>query len=464
MDESAKTAVVASLLGQSLKHYRIDGILGQGGMGIVYRAHDLKLQRPVAVKLLSAELTGSADRRKRFLQEARAAARVSHPAIAQIYDVDDHDGTVFIAMELVEGRNVRDLINSGGLDLLGILDIVVQVAGGLSKAHESGIVHRDIKPANVVVTPDGHAKILDFGLAKLLDLEDSTMASTAGGADLSTMTRTQVGTLKGTPAYMSPEQVMGHIVDGRSDLFSLGVMLFEMATGTSPFQRGTFMETLHAVAHDSAPALQGLRPNLPAALQRIVARCLRKEPKDRYPDARSLTEDLRALRRETESGQARPFSLRERLGDAVENVAHLSPVQYAWIGGAAVLLAGAVYLLASNVGGGGFLGLSVLGLLVYRRVRHQPRRMLQLFVRKIAKLPEVRMITSRDRSITVVVDRASSQLYSRINTQTEFCNGKLFFGDPFTVSIRQELTHDETRQLLTSPGVHHVRDDVTPVT
>lgn len=172
MEPRTKTVAMHTLLGRTLKQYRVESLLGQGGMGVVYQAHDQKLQRPVALKILPRELTGSPERWKRFVLEARAAARVSHPAIAQIYDIDEHEGTMFIAMELVEGKTVRQLIQNRELDLLGAIDIAIQVAGGLAKAHDLGIVHRDIKPANVMLTPDGHAKILDFGLAKLLDAGD----------------------------------------------------------------------------------------------------------------------------------------------------------------------------------------------------------------------------------------------------------------------------------------------------
>src|SRR5215471_15776670 len=169
MDDRSKTLVLHPLTGQSFKHYRIDGVLGQGGMGVVFEAQDLKLQRKVALKLLPMELTGDTARRKRFLVEAQTAARLNHPAIAQVYDVDEDHGSVFIAMELVEGRTIRELIHDRELDLPTTIEIAIQVTGGLAKAHESGMVHRDIKPANIMLTRDGHAKILDFGLVKLLE-------------------------------------------------------------------------------------------------------------------------------------------------------------------------------------------------------------------------------------------------------------------------------------------------------
>ena len=460
MDPRAKTVVIHPLVGQTLNQYRIESLLGRGGMGEVYRAHDLKLQRPVALKLLPPELTGDQERRKRFLLEARAAARISHPAIAQVYDVDEHEGTIFIAMELVEGKTIRDVISSRELDLLGAIDIALQVATGLAKAHDAGIVHRDIKPANVIQTPDGHVKILDFGLAKLLDPDTSTVTSAAGVHDLSTLTRTQVGAVKGTPAYMSPEQVKGETIDARSDLFSLGVMLFEMATWEVPFRRPTPLETMHALAFDSTPTMNSFRPNLPAELQRIVSRCLKKRPEDRYPDARALIEDLRVLRRETESGLVRRLSLKERIGDTFDRLTHLRPSEYAWLAGGILAVAGFIYLLLANVGSlFPLIPFAFIGLLIYRDIRNKPRKMLDLFVRKTAKIPEVRFIVCEDRKITVCVDRAVSQLYGRINNQLNYCNRKLFFGQPFSVVIRHDLTSEETRQMLTGVGVRYVRDD-----
>jgi hypothetical protein len=410
--------------------------------------------------LLAPELVQDEERRKRFIQEARAVARITHPAIAQIYDVDDADGVIFIAMELVEGSTVRDLIRRRELDLLGSMDVAIQVAEGLARAHEAGIVHRDIKPANIVLTPDGHAKILDFGLAKLVD-----PAPPDGGGEgmsmLSTVTQTRVGTLMGTAAYMSPEQVKGLPVDSRCDLFSLGVTLFEMATWELPFQRKTMMETLHAVAFDETPSIHTLRPNLPLELQQIISRCLRKRPEDRYPDARTLIQELRALRRDAEAGRATTFSLRQRVLEALRQLPKLAPQQYGWAAGAVIALALMLYLVLTNVSLGSVIGFSIVALLIYRHVRNRPQRMMEQFVRKIRHVPEVRMITVQDRRVTVVVDRAVGQLYGRINTQLNACNRKLFFGDPLTVTIRHDLTSPETHTLLTSTGVHYVRDDVT---
>ena len=460
MKSRTKTLVLHPLVGQTLGQYRVDGVLGQGGMGVVYRAHDLKLQRPVALKLLSQEVTGDEQRRKRFFLEARAAARINHPSIAQVYDVDEHESTAFIAMELVEGKTVRELIQGRELDLLGTIEIAIQVAEGLASAHEKGIIHRDIKPANVIVTPDSRIKILDFGLAKLMDPGDSTVLPAGGAADLTTLTQTQVGAVKGTAAYMSPEQVKGQEVSARSDLFSLGVMIFEMASGELPFRRDTPMETMHAVAFDETPSLHTYRPNLPAELQRIVSRCLRKTPDERYADARALIQDLRVLRRDTETGTAQSPSLKERVRDALDRVRHLKPADYAWVIGGAAALAGVGYLLFMGVGVGQLLLLVVGGLLLARFVKNHPRRMLERFVRKVAKIPEVNVIVCQDRRLIVVVDRAGGQLYGRISGQLNECNRKLFYGPPLSMVIQHDLAPEPMHQLLTSPGVQYVRDDV----
>jgi serine/threonine protein kinase len=461
MDPQMKTLVMDPLIGRTLSQYRIEGFLGQGGMGVVYRARDQKLQRPVALKVLPADLTADQERRKRFMLEARAAARISHPAIAQIYDVDEQEGTIFIAMELVEGKTIRTLIENRELDLLGAIDIALQVAGGLAKAHEAGILHRDIKPANVIQTPDGHVKILDFGLAKLLDPETSSVTLAGGGGSSSTLAQTQVGLLKGTPTYMSPEQVKGERLDARSDIFSLGVMLFEMTTGEVPFSRATAVETMHAIAFAETPALNSIRPNLPVGLRQIVSKCLQKRPEDRYPDARSLVEELRVLRRETESGLVRKISLKDRVDETLDRLRHLKPAECAWLAGGMLVLASVIYILSAKAGSlPQLLTLAVAALWIYRSIRNQPRKMSELFARKVAKIPEVRLIVCVDRKITVGVDRAVGQLYGRINAQLSQCNRKLFFGQPMSVVIRDDLSSEETRQLLAGGGVQYVRDDV----
>ncbi len=459
-NKNTSTVVVRPdlLTGRSLKHFQLEGLLGEGGMGVVYRAQDTQLHRPVAVKVLSSALTSDPQRKQRFLLEARAAARISHPAIAQIYFADEENEVTFIVMELVDGKTVRELVRNRELDLLGAIDIGVQVADGLAKAHDLGIVHRDIKPANVMLTRDGHVKILDFGLAKLLDLDSEPPAGEAGRPDRSPMARTQSGVVLGTPAYMSPEQVRGVPVDFRADIFSLGVLLFEMACGRSPFQRDNFMDTLHAVAFDEPPRLNSLQPHIPDELQRIVSLCLKKRAEDRFANARLLADELKLLRRDTEAGLAPKTAWRQRFDEAWERLRHLTPSHYVWLGLGGVGLGLAVYFSLTQISTGSLILLAGVIFALYRHVRNRPHRVQELFVRRVSRIPEVRLIAFRDRQVTVVVDRPVAQLYSRINNQLRGCNRKLYFGEPLTVSILQEVSPDQMHKMLSSPGVHYVRE------
>ncbi|MEO8429391.1 MAG: serine/threonine-protein kinase [Verrucomicrobiota bacterium] len=457
---STKLILPRSLAGTSLKHFRLEGLLGEGGMGLVYRAHDSRLHRAVAVKLLSSELISDADRKQRFLQEARAAARISHPAVAQIYDADEQDGVTFIVMELVEGKTVRELIRSKELDLLGAIDIGLQVAEGLAKAHELGIVHRDVKPANVMRTKDGHVKILDFGLAKLLDDRVGARPSGDKDSDSSQVSKTQSGMLMGTPAYMSPEQARAVPVDFRADIFSVGALLFEMATGQSPFQRDNFMDTLHAVAFDVTPSMNGAGVHVPPEVERIVSRCLQKRPEDRYPSARMLADELRRVRRDTETGLAQKTSWRQRIIEVWEQMRQQPPSRSAWFAAGAIGLGLALYFSVSKIGLGGMVFLGFGGLFFYRHIRDRPHRIQEQFVRRISKIPEVRLIAIQDHQLTVVVDHPVAQLYGRINGHLRSCNRKLYFGEPMTVSVLHELGPGQILKILRSPGVQYVREDV----
>jgi len=303
------------VIGKTLSHYRIDKLLGAGGMGVVYLGFDTRLNRPVAVKFIKPDLTKNPDRVARFFQEARAAAAVNHPAIAQVYDVGEAEGSTYIVMEYVEGKTVRQLIAGRELDLLGAVEVAIQVAEGLGRAHKAHIIHRDIKSDNIMVTADGHAKILDFGLAKLLAQPlDLVQVGTSPGTDQAlTVTQTIDGHVMGTPSYMSPEQARGQEVSPASDIFSLGIVIFEMVTGELPFKGDTPLETIQAIAFDEARPVTVIRRNLPPELQRILSRCLRKNPKARYPEAMILAEDLKRLKTEIESGIKTPGLQRVRL-------------------------------------------------------------------------------------------------------------------------------------------------------
>lgn len=451
------------MIGQTLKHYVVESKLGQGGMGVVYRARDTRLNRAVALKVLAREVTGDTERRRRFLREAQSAAAVTHPAIAQIYDVDEVDGVIFIAMELVEGRTVRQVIGAGELDLLGAVDIALQVASGLAKAHEAGIVHRDIKSDNVMLTPDGHAKLLDFGLAKLVEPDpDSPSASDMPTRGV-TSAPTQLGMVLGTIAYMSPEQARGRNVDQRSDIFSLGVMIYEMSTGKMPFEGTSPVDTMHAIAFEEARPVTQIRPGLPPDLQRVVSRCLRKRPEDRYQSTRDLVDDLKRLRSDTESGAVRAIPIGERLRERLEELRMPGGGRSWWltIGAAVLATLFVVALVSEKVELSSLFFFGAIGLLVYRRIRNRRHTLLKKFVTRLRKKPEVRLIALHRDAITVVVDEANPEIYPLVSGMVEGINQKLYFGDPLTSRVREDVQPAELGQMLQQPGVLYVRKDVS---
>ncbi len=285
--------------GTHLGPYEIVAPLGAGGMGEVYRARDPRLERTVAIKVLPPQLAQSEAYRQRFQREARAASALSHPNIAQVYDVGEQDGIHFIAMEYVEGENLRALVTHGPLEPDRVAELGVQMAAALEEAHSRGIVHRDIKPANAVVSATGQVKILDFGLAR--QTRDGAASLDSG---LSTEAHTQAGTVMGTVPYMSPEQALGKPVDARTDIFSLGVVLYELATGRLPFAGDTANQTIDRICHATPEPIASLNRKVPQALERIVAKCLEKDPERRYATAKDLRVDLRNLQRDRESGAA----------------------------------------------------------------------------------------------------------------------------------------------------------------
>jgi serine/threonine protein kinase len=448
------------MIGHTLKHYRIDAPLGKGGMGEVFRAHDTKLNRSVALKVLSPELTRDVGRRQRFLREAQAAARVNHPAIGQVYDVDEEGEVTFIAMELIEGRTVRQLILERDLDCLAAVDIAIQVAEGLAKAHAAGIIHRDIKPSNIVRSNDGHVKILDFGVVKLLQPAVCPDSATPEMPAIDTGCTTEPGLALGTVSHMSPEQSKGESLDFRSDLFSLGVVIYEMITWKLPFQGGNPMSIMHSILFDQPAPMRSIRPNVPPELERIVDRCLEKRADDRYPSAHSLATELRVLRRNLESGKVEHVPLVQQVRVALREIRDVPPSRMAWYSISLASLVAAIVFMVRSAQPGSLLAAGVVGLFVYRYVRNRPLQMLRLFVRRIGRIPEVRMITCKDDQLTVYVDRAGAGLYSRINETLTACNRRLFFGNAMTVAIRTDSPKDELDRALNDTGVHYVRPDV----
>jgi len=288
------------LTGRTLGHYRVLEEISRGGMGVVYRATDMRLNRDVALKVLPDELTGDPDRRRRFLAEAQAASALEHPHIAVIHGADEADGVAYIAMELIRGEKLSDLLARQRPSAARTLELGAEIAAGLARAHEKGIVHRDLKPANVMVTDEGHAKIIDFGIAKLIESAAVAGAPTQTGHD------TGAGVVLGTMTYMSPEQARGDLVDHRSDIFSFGILLHEMLAGQPPFRGKTGIETASAILHEPAPRLPSLGPGVAgdasADIQRIVDKCLAKDPADRYQGMKDLVVDIRAARRHLDTG------------------------------------------------------------------------------------------------------------------------------------------------------------------
>src|SRR6266496_828760 len=278
--------------GSHLGPYEVSSLLGAGGMGEVYRARDTKLGRDVALKVLPAEVSSDPERRRRFEAEARSASALNHPNIVTVYDIGSSDSTIYVAMEMVEGKTLRELILAEPLPTRKLLEIAVQVAEGLAKAHAAGIVHRDLKPENLMISKDGFIKILDFGLAKLVE---------PGSTDLSVMPTavappTEPGTVMGTAGYMSPEQAGGQPLDFRSDQFSLGAILYEMVTGQRAFQRKTGAETLVAILREEPEPIAQVSPKTPGPVRWIIERCLAKDPEERYASTKDLARDLASVR------------------------------------------------------------------------------------------------------------------------------------------------------------------------
>jgi eukaryotic-like serine/threonine-protein kinase len=292
-NETAET-----LMGRQMGPYTVKCEIGRGGMGVVYLAYDTRLDRPVAIKMLAPQYTRDAQQRERLKREARAAARLSHPGIATVYSLDEFDHSVCIVTEYVQGSTLRQIMSRGKLPYDQVLDMSIQMARGLLAAHEEGIVHRDLKPENIIRTESGIVKILDFGLARVEPREGAA----------SNPRLTQSGIFLGTPAYASPEQLLGSAVDRNSDLFSFGIMMYEMASGAHPFKGGDSMSMIAHILETEVPDLSQSFPEIPRAFARMVLRCLKKKPSERYPSTRDLLTEMENLTNPTVRNSPEPAS------------------------------------------------------------------------------------------------------------------------------------------------------------
>src|SRR5712691_11834081 len=292
-----QTGQTRSLVGETIGHYKISESIGTGGMGEVYLATDIVAGRKAALKLLPLRFTGDAERLKRFQQEARAVVGLNHPNILTVYEIGEDHSIHYIASELIEGETLRERLTRGRMQLSEAVDVAIQVASALAAAHETGIVHRDIKPENIMLRPDGYVKVLDFGIAKLAEQEVPVTIPTD---EARLLVETNLGEILGTVRYMSPEQAYGAQVDKGTDIWSLGVVLYEMVTGHAPFTGDTPGEAMSSILEMEPPPLTSYVAHTPAELQQIISKTLRKDREERYHSAHELLEALKDLRHKLE--------------------------------------------------------------------------------------------------------------------------------------------------------------------
>jgi eukaryotic-like serine/threonine-protein kinase len=288
----AESMPTRNLIGSSISHYRIVQPIGAGGMGEVYLAEDTRLDRKVALKILPAEMAIDRDRMKRFIREAKAASAIDHPGIVHVYEINESDGIHFIAMQYIEGQTLKSVLNGKPLSIQEFLNYALPLTDAISEAHNRGITHRDLKPANVMISNKGQIKLLDFGIARIEKRSDDTES----------MSNTKSGALLGTVGYMSPEQALGKTIDHRSDIFSIGILFYEMITGKQPFSADTTSQTIDRIIHSQPDAIITLNQAVPLELERIIRKCLEKDPNNRFQSSGELLIDLKNLNHDLNSG------------------------------------------------------------------------------------------------------------------------------------------------------------------
>ena len=431
--------------------YRIVRFIAAGGMGEVHEGEDLLIGGRIAIKVLRAEINDSRHAVERLRREIAMARKVTHVNVCRVHDVGQHDGRVFLTMELLEGETLASRIGRGPLDLGELGRVACQLAGGLAALHEAGIVHRDLKSSNVIVTVAGRVVLTDFGLARSATVADAAL--------------TAEGTLLGTPGYMAPEQVEGREATFASDIYALGIVLYEMATGQLPFRGQSMLDTMHAIAFDATQPLRTIRADLPYSLQRVVDRCLHKKPDDRYPDLREAVTDLRSVRREIDSGASGGTPILERMRLERFRLDRLR----AAVGGLSVqglMLVGAVILISliiliptlwrGNLGG--LIPVAIMGGIVYSHMRRRRNSMIRRFTRKASKLKELRLLGYRDGVFIVFADRPTAKTYVKLNALLEAANNGLYQGPPLTMLLREDVSDAEVRETVTSTSVSYLRD------